>query len=101
MAFNFSSIDGFDWDTGNLEHIKKHSVSKQECEGAFLTKQPILTEDVTHSQGEERYRVYGQTNSGRLLFIIMTIRQNKIRVISARDQNKKEREEFVQGGESV
>lgn len=100
--FDLSKIEGFEWNKGNLEHINKHNVSKEECEEAFLNKQPELTSDGTHSQIEERYRIYGQTDSGRLLFIIITIRTNKIRVISARDQNKKERKEFSKtGGENV
>lgn len=96
--FDFSKLEGFEWDKGNLEHIKKHNVFKEECEEAFLNKQPEVTEDETHSQIEERYRVFGQTDRGRMLFMIITIRNNKIRVISARDQNKKERREFKKTG---
>lgn len=97
--FDWSKIEGFDWDTGNLHHIKRHNVYQEECEEAFLNKQPAVTADETHSQREERYRIYGQTNTGRMLFMIITIRKNKIRVISARDQNKKERKEFMKGGD--
>ena len=93
---------GVNWDKGNLEHIKKHKVNYRECEEAFLNKQPDVTADETHSQIEERYRVFGQTDYGRLLIMIITIRNNKIRVISARDQNKKERKEFKKiGGENL
>lgn len=100
LGFDFSKIEGFDWDNGNLEHIKKHNVSKEECEGAFLNKVPIVTEDESHSQLEQRYRIYGQTEKDRLLFLIVTLRENKVRVISARDQNRKERREFkLIGGE--
>lgn len=101
MGVNLSKVEGFEWDKGNLEHVKKHDVSKEECEEAFLNKQPTVTEDETHSQIEERYRIYGQANNGRLLFMIITIRSNKIRIISARDQNKKERREFIRGGENI
>ncbi len=102
LSFDISKIEGFEWDRGNLEHIKKHNVSKEECEEAFLNNQPEVTEDETHSQIEERYRVLGLTDYGRLLFMIVTIRDSKIRVISARDQNKKERKGFKKtGGEKV
>lgn len=93
-----SVIEGFDWDKGNLGHIKKHNVSKEECEEAFFNIQPEITRDITHSQIEERYRIFGQTDEGRLLFMIITVRGNMIRVISARDQNKKERQEFTSSG---
>lgn len=91
---DLSGLDGFEWDQGNLGHIKKHGVSKEECEEVFLNKEPEVGEDGTHSQIEARYMVRGQTDRGRLLFMIITIRENKIRIISARDQNKKERQEL-------
>ncbi len=94
MSFDFSKIEGFEWDQGNLEHIKKHEVGYNECEEIVINQPLIVNEDVVHSQIEERFRVYGQTNNKRLLLIILTIRSNKIRVISARDQNKKERREY-------
>jgi uncharacterized DUF497 family protein len=40
---------------------------------------------------EPRYYVLGRTNDERHLFIVFTIRKNKIRVISARDMSRKER----------
>lgn len=108
-GFDFSGIKGFDWDKGNLEHIKKHNVGAKECEETFFNKPLIINRDETHSQTEERLRVYGQTNKGRLLFMIFTIRKvkenkslKKNRVISARDQSKKERKEFQEiGGENL
>lgn len=101
MDFDFSKIEGFDWDKGNLEHIKKHQVNYKECEETFLNKPFILNKEESHSRTEERFRVYGQTNRGRLLTMIYTIRANKIRIVSARDQSRKERKEFFKtGGES-
>ena len=101
MDLDLSNLRGFDWNKANLDHIKKHGVGYKECEDVFLNKPLVLNRDETHSQAEERFRTYGQTNSKRLLFIIFTIRSNKIRVISARNQNKKEREEInkKKGGE--
>lgn len=101
MDIDFKVLEGFDWDQGNLEHITRHNVEFKECEEAFLNKQPAVVEDETHSQIEERYKVYGETDSGRQLFMIITIRNNKIRVISARDQNKNERKESKKGGENI
>ena len=47
--------------------------------------------DDKHSKNEVREGIYGKTYNGRLLVLIYTIRQNKIRIISARDQNKAEK----------
>lgn len=96
--FDLSKIDGFEWDSSNLEHVKRHKVDYRECEETFLNEPLTVNEDETHSQTEERFRVYGQTNKRRLIFVIFTIRDSKIRVISARDQNKKERKEFQETG---
>jgi len=50
--------------------------------------------DITHSENEERYIVVGKTKNETLLFIVFTIRKNKIRVISARNLNRKEKNLF-------
>ena len=41
---------------------------------------------------ENRYYLLGRTNNNRQMFITFTIRLNLIRVISARDMSRKERE---------
>ncbi len=99
-TFDLSKVEGFEWDKGNLEHIRKHKVGYRESEESFLNKPLVINKDETHSQAEERFRVYGKTNKDRSLFLIFTIRNNKIRVITARDQNNKESKEFKKiGGE--
>ncbi len=84
-------VISFEWDTGNLLKSKiKHKVDSLECEQIFHND-PVYFFDEKHSQKEKRYAVYGEADQGRKLFIIFTIRDDKIRVISARDQSKKER----------
>jgi len=53
-----------------------------------------VVKDEKHSEQEERYYALGHTDAGRLLFLVFTIRNNLIRVISARDMSKKERERY-------
>lgn len=102
MIFDLSKIEGFEWDRGNLEHIKIHDVSYKECEDGFFNKPLLVNEDKAHSKLEERFQALGQTNNGRLLFVSFTVRNNKIRVISARDQNRKERVRLSEiGGENL
>lgn len=87
-----SNIEGFDWDKANIEkNWEKHRVTYIECEEVFFNKPLVVREDMPHSMSEDRYYVLGKTDDVRLLFIVFTIRSNKIRVISARDMNKKER----------
>ena len=42
LGFDLSKLEGFDWNKGNLEHIKNHNVSYRECEEAFLGKPLIV-----------------------------------------------------------
>lgn len=81
----------FDWDEGNdTKNWFKHSVTKDECEQIFSKKLKIF-EDVKHSTKERRFTAYGESNDSRKLVVVFTYRKLLIRVISARDQNKKER----------
>lgn len=81
----------FDWDEANLKKSKrKHNVDSLESEQVFHNN-PVYFHDEKHSQKEERFAAYGITDQGRKLLIVFTIRNNKIRVISSRNQNKKER----------
>lgn len=91
LNFDLSTIEGFEWDKGNLEHIKRHGVDYKECEEMFSNKPLLISEDLAHSQAEERFRVLGRTNNKRSLYLVFTVRGKNIRVVSARDQNKKER----------
>lgn len=43
---------------------------------------------------EARYSVLGQTDSGRKLFLVFTVRNRKVRMISARDMSVKERRTY-------
>lgn len=94
MDFDFGKIEEFEWDKGNLTHIKKHGVENQECEEVFTNQPFFVREDLQHSIVEERLEVFGQTAAGRKLFIVFTLRGNKLRVISARNQSKKERRDY-------
>ncbi len=85
-------VSGFEWDAGNKEKsIMKHEVSNEECEQVFFDKNGLTFNDILHSGSEERLRIVGKTKNNRLLFVVYTKRLDKIRVISARDVNKKER----------
>jgi uncharacterized DUF497 family protein len=47
-----------------------------------------------HSGREKRYYALGRTATGRRLFVAFTLRVKSIRVISVRDMNRKEGEEY-------
>jgi len=86
---------GFDWDDGNSgKNLEKHGVTDGETEQVFFNQPLVASVDVQHSTEEERLHLLGQTDAGRRLFLLCTIRGNLIRVISARPMNRKEREAY-------
>jgi len=89
----FDKCIGFQWDEGNsAKNWINHGVLMSECEQLFFNKPLIITESKKSSPKETRWYLLGKTDVGRKLFIVFTIRKNMVRVISARDMSKKERE---------
>lgn len=82
----------FEWDKGNIDkNLKRHAVSNQEVEEVFFDRYIKIFENIKHSQKEKRFTALGVTDKNRKLYLSFTIRNQKIRIISARDQSKKER----------
>jgi hypothetical protein len=92
-------VEGFDWDQGNIEkNWERHKVGFIECEEVFFDRPLVVAEDTSHSKSEGLYYALGRTNDDRRLFVVFRIRNNKIRIISARDMNRKERRVY---GEAI
>ncbi|NCN58284.1 hypothetical protein COW99_00400 [Candidatus Roizmanbacteria bacterium CG22_combo_CG10-13_8_21_14_all_38_20] len=80
---------------GNRDkNLIKHKVVNKECEEVFFNQPLIINSDSKHFKNEYRYQALGKTSANRLLFIAFTHRNRLIRIISARDQNKKERRQY-------
>ena len=93
------AIARFDWDAGNArKSADKHGVSEAEAEQVFFGEPLLLLEDERHSGTELRFHALGRTAEGRRLHIAFTLRDNEklIRVISARDMSRKERDVYEQ-----
>lgn len=90
------NVSSFDWDKGNIDkNLKKHGVTKEECQEVFFNKPKVIRIDKKHSINERRFFIYGLTDWKRKLVVVFTFREHKLRVISARDMKKgKERDEF-------
>jgi uncharacterized DUF497 family protein len=87
-------IIGFDWDGGNSrKNADKHDVSQSQAEQIFFNEPLLMVADDRHSSSEQRVHALGRTDDGRLLHVTFTLRSDAtlIRVISARDMNRKER----------
>jgi hypothetical protein len=98
-VIDFDRIVGFDWDRGNdRKSVEKHNVSQAEAEQVFLNEPLLLSEDGSHSVAEQRLHALGRSSGGRYLNVTFTLRRENslIRVISARDMNRKERKHYEQ-----
>jgi len=90
-----SQCVGFEWDEGNInKNWLKHKVSPAECEQIFFNRPIVIQDDIEHSEAEKRFYALGRTDSKRNLFIAFTVRNKRVRVISARDMSRKEREVY-------
>ena len=86
---------GFQWDEGNLDKNRlKHGVSRLEIEQVFFNRPLLVVVDDQHSQKEQRHFALGGTDLERELFIVLTVRRDLIRVISARDMSRRERKVY-------
>jgi len=100
---DWSRVSGFDWDRGNArKSVDKHSVNQAEAEQAFFNEPLLLVPDLKHSELEPRYHALSVTDEGRHLHIAFTLRaaETLIRVISARDMHRNERDLYEQAKEN-
>jgi uncharacterized DUF497 family protein len=77
--YNGSAV--FEWDENNLRKIRAHRIKPEEVEqGLSNGPIPIYEQNV---QGEPRYVYYCETDSERLLAVVLTERADRIRVVTA------------------
>src|SRR5437667_11587371 len=86
---------GFQWDGGNeTKSWTKHAVTQSECEQVFFGLPLLVVADSSHSGIEERFYALGRTWTDRRLFVVFTLRDALIRVVSARPMSRREREVY-------
>ena len=87
----------FSWSNDkNRENVKKHGLSFQEAAPVFLDPYLIIRHDETHStMNETRWKGIGVLNNELLLAVIFTEEsENVVRLISAREASRKEKEHY-------
>jgi uncharacterized protein len=88
----------FDWDENKASsNLSKHGVSFEEAKTVFNDLLYVDFYDPDHSDNEERYLTIGESNQGRLLIISYTESRDLIRLISAREVTRSEREAYEEG----
>jgi hypothetical protein len=76
----------FDWDEANLAHIALHNITREEAEQALLRFSLSLDMELQiedEGNGEERLLQIGATATGRILQLVTTWREGKVRVVTA------------------
>ena len=92
-----SKVLRFEWDSGNSNKNKlKHAVEDWKCEEVFFDSKKVMLKDKLHSGNEQRFILLGKTRQERLLYIVVTTRNEKIRVISARHITKRKEIELYE-----
>lgn len=71
----------FEWDDENRNHQALHKVTPAEFEQVM--RNDPLDRDFDMVEGEERYRSVGLTDGGRFLLVIWTVRQGRVRAVTA------------------
>ena len=99
LMIYLSQATGFQWDDGNArKNLDSHDVSQDEAEQVFSNQPLLIVDDTAHSQQERRFSASGISSAGRRLHVTFTMRNegSLIRVISARDMSRRERERYGQ-----
>jgi len=82
----------FDWDNENIEHFAKHQITPSEAEQVVLNLPIDLEAELRN--GEERVPHIGETDTGRILVVVTTMRGKKVRVVTVWPAKEKLRRYF-------
>jgi uncharacterized protein len=99
MSDTFSESESFpkpafDWDEHNINHIAQHDVTPAEAEQVLLNG-PIDLDFQVEQEDEERWPYIGETNAGRILRVIVTLRGEKLRVVTAFEPSKQNKQAYL------
>jgi uncharacterized protein len=86
----------FEWDPDkNRRNYRKHGVAFEEATTVWTDTSALIVADPTHSVGEEREWMIGVSEWESLMVVVFTQRGDRVRIISARLANQREREGYV------
>jgi uncharacterized DUF497 family protein len=86
--------DEFEWDDAKAAaNLARHGVSFEAARLAFLDVFGVARADPRQDYGEDRYTLLGMVES-RLLHVAYTMRGERVRIISARSAEPRERRRY-------
>lgn len=83
----------FNWDRNNLHKIQAHRITSEEAQEVLLNNAILIYEQ--DIEGEPRFVYYGETNTGRLLAVIVTERGEKVRIVTAYDLDAGQKRDYL------
>jgi uncharacterized DUF497 family protein len=88
----------YEWDNGKAaDNLRKHGVGFTDATAALEDTNRLEEIDTRFEYGEERIQVIGMAR-GRVLFLIVTVRDENIcRIISARKATRDEEDRYYAG----
>jgi uncharacterized protein len=88
----------FEWDPAKAAaNARKHRVSFEEAASGFLDPAALTFLDPDHSEEENRSITIGRSSHQRVLFVAHRDREDRIRLISARQATRREQEQYEEG----
>ena len=88
----------FEWDPNKEKiNVAKHGVSFAEAMTIFGDPLELTIADSDHSEAEFRFISIGLSSAGRLVVVGYTERNERIRLITARPVNLRERKQYEAG----
>ena len=88
----------FEWDSSKAaSNEARHGVSIHEAATVFGDPLSLDYDDPDHSVDEHRSLLVGQSDQGRVLIVTYTERGDAIRIISARETTRGERDTYENG----
>lgn len=86
-----------DYDPGKAKsNRRKHGVTFSEALSCFMDERALAMKD-PFAEGENRWALVGRSERMRLLTVVYTVRQDQIRLISARRATRQEVKDYAQG----
>jgi hypothetical protein len=82
-------IAGYDWDVHNVAHVARHGVRPEEVEEAV--GRPHVIAAGREMSGEKRWKLFGTSSMGRYLVVVFTVRNERLRPVTAHPMNQRER----------
>jgi uncharacterized DUF497 family protein len=84
----------FEWDHGNYTKSRaKHGVDSDEVESVFNLRMAVpIGRQISPEVDDERLCVVGPSLNGKFISVVFTLRDGRVRPISSRPANKKEKQ---------